>query len=123
MPEGYNPDYNFENKFSGKAIDEEFEREEELDGGEEVAADLRQAHEDVMRDLPNNLNEKISDMIETTEIHYNGDDEDWTAFVEDLTAFLEGASGVDPEEAEEEFGQDIADLQKESLRLVNKKSH
>lgn len=122
MPEGYEYRNPYEEKISGKALDDEFDAEDELQGGEEVAADLRQAHEDVASNITGGMNETINDIIDTIEIHFDGS-ESWNELVDDLTELIERMENVDPEDAEDEFSQDLGAIHKTSLNLAKKKTN
>jgi hypothetical protein len=120
-------DYSKYDRFSGKEIDDEFEKDEELSNSEEVAMDLRNFYSDVKRKLPSELNDTIEDVIETMGIYYNGNDEDWTELRDELEELIRkvdmaDASDID-DKIDEEITPKLAELEKKCLELAKKKVH
>lgn len=113
-------------KFTGKEPDEE-DLEEEATDSEEITADLKQAHEDIERKLPNDFNETISDVLETIGIHYNPKDGEWGELIDRLGKMLEKLEMTDEVEIEdkidEEFAHELSEIQKNTRELAKKKIH
>lgn len=119
--ENHSPSH-YEDKFSGRSLDDELDEEVEDSDAEKIVADLRQAHEDVKSKLSTDFNEKIDDIIGTMEIYFDSTNEAWQEKADELTEFL-GDMYRSDEDVIEDRASDLNVLQKNTLELAKKKIH
>ena len=111
-------------RFSGKDLDEELDKEGQSTDTEEIAADLTQAYSDIKDSLPMEFKETIEDIIDTVGIYYD-DDEEWHEVSDGLTdlfAQMEMADSDEFLEREDEFAEKLESIHKLTERLIPKNS-